>query len=84
MRRRRLEDRIQELCRCANERNWPRILSDLRKAIREHALKVTNRNAAAVVGGMPHIIRERRKRHEIPADWVPREFKPNAKDQSVN
>jgi hypothetical protein len=69
MPRRRLEDRIHDLCRRANERDWPRILSALRRAIREHTLRVANRSAAAVVGGQPQIMRERRERKEVPEGW---------------
>ena len=68
---RRLEDRIHDLCQRANERDWYRILSELRLAIREHTLKVANRSAAAVVGGQPHIIRERRGRRNITESWFP-------------
>ena len=71
MPRRRIQDRIQELCERATERDWRHVLSELRKAMREHALQVANRNAAAVVGGMPHIIKERRERQPFPNDWIP-------------
>lgn len=81
--RRRLEDRIEDLCRRATEREWPRILAELRRAIREHALKVANRTAAAVVGGMPHILRERRQRRNVPNGWIPSQFR-NSDDQTVN
>lgn len=74
MPRRRVEDRIHDLCQRANERDWPRILSELRRAIREHALRVANRSAAAVVGGQPHIMRERRERRDVPLSWFVREF----------
>ncbi len=70
MPRRRLEDRIHDLCQRANERGWPRILSELRRAIREHALRVANRSAAAVVGGQPYIVRERR---DLPESWFPQD-----------
>jgi hypothetical protein len=69
MPRRRLEDRIHDLCQRANEREWPRILSELRRAIREHTLRVANRSAAAVVGGQPQIMRERRERKDVPEGW---------------
>jgi len=69
MPRRRLEDRIHDLCQRANERDWPRILSELRRAIREHTLRVANRSAAAVVGGQPQIMRERRERRDVPEGW---------------
>jgi len=74
MPRRRLEDRIHDLCERANERDWPRILSELRRAIREHTLRVANRSAAAVVGGQPHIMRERRERRHVPQGWCPADF----------
>lgn len=83
MPRRRLEDRIQDLCRRATDRNWPQILSELRKAIREHSLRVANRTAAAVVGGMPHLMRERRERNDLPSDWIPEEFR-NSSNRTVN
>lgn len=71
MPRRRLEDRIHDLCQRANERDWYRILSELRRAIREHTLKVANRSAAAVVGGHPQIMRERRRRRDVLEKWFP-------------
>jgi hypothetical protein len=37
-------------------------LAELRTAIHEHALKMSNLAMAAVVGGQPHLIRERRER----------------------
>ena len=74
MPRRRLEDRIHDLCQRANERDWYRILSELRRAIREHTLKVANRSAAAVVGGQPHIMRERRQPRAVPERWFPRDL----------
>ena len=74
MPRRRLEDRIHDLCQRANERDWPRILFELRRAIREHTLRVANRSAAAVVGGQPQIMRERRERRDVPEGWFPRDF----------
>lgn len=83
MPRRRLEDRIQDLCRRATERNWPQILSELRRAIREHSLRVANRTAAAVIGGMPHIMRERRERKDVVSDWIPEEFR-NSNERTVN
>jgi hypothetical protein len=75
MPRRRLEDRIHELCQRANERDWYRILSELRRAMREHALGVANRSAAAVVGGQPHVMRERRGRRDVPDSWFVRDFR---------
>ena len=83
MPRRRLEDRIHDLCRRANERDWPRILSELRKAIREHTLRGANRSAAAVVGGQPQIMRERRERREVPQGWFLRDFQ-EGEDGRVN
>ena len=83
MPRRRLEDRIHDLCRRAHERDWPRILSELRKAIREHTLRVANRSAAAVVGGQPQIMRERRERREVPQGWFLRDFQ-EGEDGRVN
>lgn len=84
MRRRRLEDRIHDLCERATENNWRRMLGELRNAMREHALRVANRNAAAVVGGMPHILRERRKRTEISTEWIPCEFETSNDDQMIH
>lgn len=83
MPRRRLEDRIHDLCQRANERDWPLILSELRRAIREHALKVTNRSAAAVVGGQPQIMRERRERRDVPEGWFVGNFH-DGEDGRVN
>ena len=74
MPRRRLEDRIHDLCQRANERDWPRILSELRRAIREHTLRVANRSAAAVVRGQPQIMRERRERRNVPEGWFLGDF----------
>ena len=74
MPRRRLENRIHELCQRAYERDWYRILSELRWAIREHTLKVANRSAAAVVGGHPHVMRERRGRRNVPDSWFLGDF----------
>ena len=84
MRRRRLEDRIEELCREAAEREWPRTLAELRRAIREHTLKVANRTAAAIVAGKPQIIRERRARRDVPKNWTPKEFQGSDAAPSVN
>jgi hypothetical protein len=83
MPRRRIGDRIQELCQRASERDWRSTLSELRKAIREHALQVANRNAAAVVGGMPHLIMERRERQSLPNDWIPSDYESSS-NQTVN
>jgi hypothetical protein len=80
MPRRRLEDRIHELCEQANERDWYRTLSELRRAIREHTLKVANRTAAAVVSGQPHIMRERRGRRDVPESW----FFPECHEREVS
>lgn len=62
MPRRRLEDRIRDLCAQASEPNWRSVLGELRLAIHEHALKMSNLAMAAVVSGQPQIIRERRER----------------------
>lgn len=83
MPRRRLEDQIQDLCRRVTQRNSPAVLSELRRAIREHTLRVANRTTAAVVGGMPHILRERRERKDVPSDWIPEDFL-NPEEQSLN
>jgi hypothetical protein len=61
---RRLEDRIRELCvrvLTAKESDWPETLMELRMAIQEHSLRVTNLASAATVAGKPDLIRERRK-----------------------
>jgi hypothetical protein len=63
---RRLEDRIRELCAQAAEPDWRRVLAELRLAIREHALKTSNVAMAAVVGGQPQIMVERRERRNEP------------------
>lgn len=84
MRRRRLEDRIEELCRQATKQEWPRTLAELRRAIREHTLRVANRTAAAIVAGKPQIIRERRTHRHVPKDWVPREFEHPDNTPPVN
>ena len=59
---RRLEDRIRELCaRALFERDpqWSATIHTLQLAIQEHALRVTNANAASVVGGKPVIVERR-------------------------
>jgi hypothetical protein len=84
MRRRRLEDRIAELCRQAAEREWSRTLAELRRAIREHTLRVANRTAAAIVAGKPQIIRERRVRRDVPKDWIPSDLNGSGDTPSVN
>jgi hypothetical protein len=72
MPRRRLEDRIRELCARASEPDWRSVLAELRIAIHEHALKMSNLTMAAVVGGHPHIIRERRGREpRLNASFMP-------------
>jgi hypothetical protein len=71
---RRLEDRIQELCRRAVERDWPQILAELRLAFQQHALRVANRTVAAVMAGRPQIMRERRHAQHIPSDLIPMEY----------
>ena len=61
---RRLEDRIRELCvrvLTARESDWPGTLVELRMAIQEHSLRVTNLASAATLAGKPDLIRERRK-----------------------
>ena len=73
MPRRRVEDRIHDLCQRANERDWCQILSELRRAIREHALRVGNRSAAAVVGGQPHLMRVRREGRDLAESWFPQD-----------
>ena len=83
MPRRRLEDRIHDLCQRANERDWPHILCELRRAIREHTLRVANRSAAAVVGGQPQIVRERRERREVPEAWFVEHMR-GGEDRRVN
>ncbi len=80
---RRLEDRIHELCGQATDKDWRRILSELRMAIQEHTMRVSNRAAAAVVGGMPHIMRERRERRLVPSDWIPNDFR-DLDDRSIS
>jgi hypothetical protein len=84
VRRRRLEDRIEELCQQAAEREWPRTLAELRRAIREHTLKVANRTAAAIVAGKPQILRERRVRRDVPKNWIPNGFQGSDDTPSVN
>lgn len=64
--RRRLEDRIRDLCSQASEPNWRIVLAELRLSIHEHALKMSNLAMAAVVSGQPQIIRERRERRATP------------------
>ncbi|HZP00089.1 MAG TPA: hypothetical protein VFD30_07335 [Terriglobia bacterium] len=81
--RRRLEDRIQDLCRRATDRDWPRILAQLRMAIREHTLRVANRTTAALVAGKPHMMKERRRRRQVPDDWIPTEYQ-NSNERTVN
>jgi hypothetical protein len=66
MPRRRLEDRIRDLCSQASEPNWRIVLAELRLSIHEHALKMSNLAMAAVVSGQPQIIRERRERRAMP------------------
>ena len=61
---RRLEDRIRELCaRALYERNpeWSQTIHELRSAIQEHNLRVTNLTGAALIGGRPDLIVERRE-----------------------
>ena len=62
---RRLEDRIRELCaRVLYETgtDWQKTVHQLQAAIQEHALRLTNKAAAATVGGKPEVIIERRDR----------------------
>lgn len=59
---RRLEDRIRELCaRALYERDpqWSVTIRQLQLAIQEHALRVANANAGAVVTGKPVIVERR-------------------------
>jgi len=59
---RRLEDRIRELCARAlfeKEPQWSATIHQLQLAIQEHALRVTNTNAASVVSGRPMVIERR-------------------------
>ena len=60
---RRLEDRIRQLCARAivpKEPDAPPALGELRLAIQEHVLRLTNLTTAATVGRRPELIRERR------------------------
>jgi hypothetical protein len=62
---RRLEDRIRELCaRVLYEKGtgWQKTVHQLQSAIQEHSLRLTNKTAAATVGGKPEVIIERRDR----------------------
>jgi hypothetical protein len=62
---RRLEDRIRELCaRVLYEKgtDWQKTVRQLQSAIQEHSLRMTNKTAAATVGGKPEVIIERRDR----------------------
>ncbi len=59
---RRLEDRIRELCaRALFERDpqWSTTIQQLQLAIQEHAMRVTNANAASMVKGKPVIVERR-------------------------
>ena len=59
---RRLEDRIRELCARAlyeREPQWSDTIHQLQLAIDEHSLRVTNANAASVVGGRPFLVERR-------------------------
>ena len=59
---RRLEDRIRELCaRVLYEREpqFSATIFQLQLSIQEHALRVTNANAGAVVTGKPLIVERR-------------------------
>jgi hypothetical protein len=59
---RRLEDRIRELCARAlfeKDPQWSATVHQLQLAIQEHALRVTNANAASVVSGKPMVIERR-------------------------
>ena len=61
---RRLEDRIRQLCARAivpKEPDIPTSLAELRLAIHEHVLRLTNLTTAATVAGRPELIRERRR-----------------------
>jgi hypothetical protein len=83
MPRRRLEDRIRDLCSRATEPEWPRILAELRLAIQEHTLRVANLTMTAVVTGQPHIIRERRDRLDAPFSIVLSGLPDDSRDCSV-
>jgi len=64
---RRLEDRIRELCARVvyeNGTEWQKTVHKLQLAIQEHSLRLTNKTAAATVGGKPDVIIERRERSE--------------------
>lgn len=64
---RRLEDRIRELCARVlyeNGTDWQKTVHQLQLAIQEHSLRLTNKTAAATVGGKPDVIIERRDRSE--------------------
>jgi len=65
---RRLEDRIRELCaRVLYEKgpDWQKTVHELQLAIQEHSLRLTNKTAAATVGGKPELIIERRDRSAV-------------------
>jgi hypothetical protein len=64
---RRLEDRIRELCARVlyeNGTDWQKTVHQLQLSIQEHSLRLTNKTAAATVGGKPDVIIERRDRSE--------------------
>ena len=59
---RRLEDRIRELCARAlfeKEPEWSATIHQLQLAIQEHALRVTNANAASIVSRKPMVVERR-------------------------
>lgn len=60
---RRLEDRIRELCARAlytQGTESSQTIHELQLAIQEHALRVANLASAAILGGRPDLILERR------------------------
>lgn len=46
-------------------------------------MRVANRSAAAVVGGQPQIVRERRERREVPEAWFVEHMR-GGEDRRVN
>ena len=64
MPRRRLEDRIRDLCTrlvASSERNFDETLAELQAAISEHTLRIQN-NTSAIVLGWPEFPQDRRKK----------------------
>ncbi len=68
MPKRRLEDRIRELCSQAAETGWKQVLSELQLAMQEHSRRVANLTMAAIVQRRPDIIQERRRNHPAAKD----------------